>query len=90
MTSVNLFNFGKKKAAPAKAAPAPAPVKKSIASGEGFAGGLNGVAIEVGPFDPLGLSAGKSAETLEWYRAAELKVKIKSRRIQGFQILYNF
>jgi Chlorophyll A-B binding protein len=38
-----------------------------------FAGGLIGTDTEAGEFDPLGLSAGKSEETLAWYRAAELK-----------------
>mmetsp|Transcript_18380 Transcript_18380/g.24259 ORF Transcript_18380/g.24259 Transcript_18380/m.24259 type:complete len:217 (-) Transcript_18380:340-990(-) len=38
-----------------------------------FAGGLIGVATEVGEFDPLKLSEGKDEETLAWYRAAELK-----------------
>ena len=29
--------------------------------------------MEVPNFDPFGLSAGRSDETLQWYRAAELK-----------------
>jgi hypothetical protein len=32
-----------------------------------------GLATEIGFFDPLKLSEGKDQETLEWYRAAELK-----------------
>ncbi len=32
-----------------------------------------GVSKPTGFFDPLGLSEGKSDETLAWYRAAELK-----------------
>jgi hypothetical protein len=35
--------------------------------------GLIGASAPVGFFDPLGLSKGKSEETLAWYRAAELK-----------------
>merc|ERR1711871_747160 len=38
-----------------------------------FAGGLVGADVEAGEFDPLELSAGLSDETLQWYRAAELK-----------------
>jgi len=79
-----VFNFGKKKeAAPApskggKAAPAPskkaaAPVKSVAPVSSGFAGGLVGSDVEAPEFDPLQLSAGRSEETLAWYRAAELK-----------------
>ena len=32
-----------------------------------------GLATEIGFFDPLKLSEGKDQETIEWYRAAELK-----------------
>lgn len=68
-------------AAPVKAAVKAAPVKavavKKVSPAptlaSGFAGGLVGADIEVGPFDPLGLSSSVSAETLYWYRAAELK-----------------
>lgn len=77
-----MFNFGGK-----KAAPAPAPVKgktvgktvskntvsKKSASSD-FAYGLVGSDVEVPNFDPFGLSSGKSEETVQWYRAAELKV----------------
>jgi hypothetical protein len=52
-----------------KAAPAPI---KSVSS-SGFAYGLVGSDIEAPEFDPLQLSAGQSEETLNWYRAAELK-----------------
>eukprot|EP00608_Synchroma_pusillum_P003883 CAMPEP_0198425322 /NCGR_PEP_ID=MMETSP1452-20131203/4447_1 /TAXON_ID=1181717 /ORGANISM="Synchroma pusillum, Strain CCMP3072" /LENGTH=213 /DNA_ID=CAMNT_0044145677 /DNA_START=79 /DNA_END=720 /DNA_ORIENTATION=+ len=40
-----------------------------------FAGGLNGVATEIGSagFDPLELARTADEETLLWYRAAELK-----------------
>merc|ERR1719460_2543038 len=38
-----------------------------------FAGGLVGADVEAGEFDPLDLSAGVTDETLQWYRAAELK-----------------
>jgi hypothetical protein len=64
-----LFNFGK------KAAPVPvkqAPVKQAPVV-SGFAGGLVGSDVEAPEFDPLQLSSGRSAETLAWYRAAELK-----------------
>jgi hypothetical protein len=76
-----MFNFGKKKQAPAapskggKSAPKgkSAPVKQSMSSG--FAGGLVGSDVEAPEFDPLQLSVGRSEETLAWYRAAELKVR---------------
>jgi hypothetical protein len=62
-----------KKAAPVKkSAPAPAPVKKA-ASGD-FAYGLVGSDVEAPQFDPFKLSVGRPAETVYWYRAAELKV----------------
>ena len=65
-SSLNAFNFGKKsKAAPV---PAPAPTPSSF-----FAGGLVGSDVEVPDWDPFKLSEGRSAETLSWYRAAELK-----------------
>jgi hypothetical protein len=41
-----------------------------------FAYGLVGSDVELGEFDPFGLSAGRSEETVNWYRAAELKVYI--------------
>lgn len=79
MTPVNrgsnlnmLFNFGKKAPAPApskvqqKAPPAPVVPQ--------FANGLVGSDVEAPEFDPLQLSAGRSEETIAWYRAAELKV----------------
>lgn len=65
------FNFGGK-----KAAKAPAPVKKTAPPVPvGFANGLVGSDVEAPEFDPLNLSTGISPETLNWYRAAELKVK---------------
>lgn len=39
-----------------------------------FAYGLVGSDVEAPNFDPLQLSAGVSPETMDWYRAAELKV----------------
>jgi light-harvesting complex I chlorophyll a/b binding protein 4 len=65
-----IFNFGGKKAAPAptKVAPvAPTPVVPQ------FAGGLVGSDVEAPEFDPFQLSAGRSEETINWYRSAELK-----------------
>ena len=78
-----------KKAAPApvkKAAPSPikavssTPKPKSapkptapVASNPNFAAGLIGSDIEAGEFDPFELSAGRSEETMLWWRAAELK-----------------
>lgn len=38
-----------------------------------FANGLVGSDVEAPEFDPLQLSAGRSEETTNWYRAAELK-----------------
>mmetsp|Transcript_11561 Transcript_11561/g.15913 ORF Transcript_11561/g.15913 Transcript_11561/m.15913 type:complete len:228 (-) Transcript_11561:307-990(-) len=69
-SSLNMvFNFGKKKA--------PEPVKKvapqPVAVSSGFANGLVGSDVEAPEFDPLNLAAGASPETLNWYRAAELK-----------------
>lgn len=74
-----LFSFGKKPTpAPAptpagKKAPAPAPVPV------GFANGLIGSDVEAGEFDPFKLSVGASPDTVNWYRAAELKVNINNR-----------
>jgi hypothetical protein len=66
-----MFNFMKKKeSAPAKKGAA----KKSVAKVSDFAYGLVGSDIESPNFDPLQLSAGRSEETVNWYRAAELKV----------------
>ena len=42
-----------------------------------FARGLVGADVEAGEFDPFQLSVGVSEETMNWYRAAELKVNIK-------------
>jgi hypothetical protein len=74
-----LFNFFKKPTPAPAATPAKgkgsktaAPVKSVPVSS--FAGGLVGSDVEAPEFDPLQLSAGASAETLSWYRAAELKV----------------
>jgi hypothetical protein len=39
-----------------------------------FAYGLVGSDVEAPNFDPLQLSSGRSEETVNWYRAAELKV----------------
>lgn len=64
------FNFGGKKAAPPKKA-APAPKKAAPVSD--FAYGLVGSDLEARDFDPLGLSSGRSLETVQWFRAAELK-----------------
>ena len=64
-----LFNFmNKKEAAPSKKA-----APKKVVKPE-FAYGLVGSDVEVPNFDPLQLSAGRSEETVNWYRAAELKV----------------
>ncbi len=57
---------------PKKTAQTPAPVQAAETSD--FAGGLIGSDVEARQFDPFQLSAGRSAETLNWYRAAELKV----------------
>lgn len=66
-----MFNFMKKKeAAPAKKGAG----KKVVAKVNEFAYGLVGSDIESPNFDPLQLSAGRSEETVNWYRAAELKV----------------
>ena len=66
-----LFNFLGPKKAPVKKVEVakPAPIVVS-----GFANGLVGSDVEALEFDPLNLSAGASEETLNWYRAAELKV----------------
>jgi len=45
----------------------------AVAYRSSFAGGLVGADVEAGEFDPFKLSQGVSSETLEWYRAAELK-----------------
>ena len=60
----------KKEAPPSKKGPGKA-VKKVVNE---FAYGLVGSDVEVPNFDPLQLSAGRSEETVNWYRAAELKV----------------
>lgn len=44
-----------------------------VAPTSSFAGGLVGADVEAGEFDPLDLSVGLTDETLQWYRAAELK-----------------
>lgn len=68
-----MFNFMKKKdAAPTKSS------KKVVASKKvvnDFAYGLVGSDVESPNFDPLQLSAGRSEETVNWYRSAELKVR---------------
>lgn len=77
-----MFNFmNKKQPAPSKKVAA----KKVVKVNE-FAYGLVGSDIEVPNFDPLQLSAGRSEETVNWYRAAELKV-IKLRISQLFSRL---
>lgn len=68
---MNAFNFANKKAA--KKAPAPTPAPAPAPAPAGFAYGLVGSDIEAPEFDPLSLSAGRSLETIQWYRAAELK-----------------
>jgi hypothetical protein len=40
-----------------------------------FCYGLVGSDIEAGQFDPFDLSTGRTEETINWYRAAELKVR---------------
>ena len=60
----------KKEAPPSKKGPGKA-VKKVVNE---FAYGLVGSDVESPNFDPLQLSAGRSEETVNWYRAAELKV----------------
>lgn len=62
----------KKEAPPSKKGPAKA-VKKVVNE---FAYGLVGSDVESPNFDPLQLSAGRSEETVNWYRAAELKVSL--------------
>lgn len=64
--------FGQKKKAPApKQAPPPPPPAPVV---QEFAGGLSGVDVEFKKgFDPWGLSLDRDEETLNWYRAAELK-----------------
>jgi hypothetical protein len=53
---------------------AKAPAKKVVAAPvSSFAGGLIGSSVEAPEFDPLSLSAGRSDETIAWYRASELK-----------------
>ncbi len=42
---------------------------------EEFACGLIGSDIEAPNFDPFELSTGNSEETMNWYRASELKVR---------------
>ena len=61
----------KKDAAPAKKV---AGKKVAAAQKSSFAYGLVGSDVESPNFDPLQLSAGRSEETVNWYRAAELKV----------------
>lgn len=50
------------------------PVRSTQAS-SGFLGGLVGSDVEAPEFDPFQLSAERSEETINWYRAAELKVR---------------
>ncbi|CAM9669610.1 unnamed protein product [Heterosigma akashiwo] len=57
--------------APTKLSGAVANSKSSLAME--FAGGLPGVAVEIGEFDPAGFSRRADEETLLFYRAAELK-----------------
>lgn len=71
-----MFNFmNKKDAAPAKKGAAGKKVVSKVTSD--FAYGLVGSDVESPNFDPLQLSAGRSEETVNWYRAAELKVLTK-------------
>ncbi|CAN0021257.1 unnamed protein product [Heterosigma akashiwo] len=63
-----------KKAASKKAAAAPAPpapVQRAAPSGD--VSSFEGILEPAGFWDPLGLSADRSYETLQWWRAAELK-----------------
>lgn len=64
-----VFDFFKKKPAASKKVAA-----KKVAPKPEFAYGLVGSDIEAPNFDPLQLSAGRSEETVNWYRSAELKV----------------
>jgi len=63
----NFGSFGK------KSTPAPSKKQPTKAAPPSFAYGLVGSDVEAPEFDPLQLSAGKSEETIQWYRAAELK-----------------
>lgn len=67
-----MFQFGKKKAAPVPVKPVKG--KTAPVAVSGFANGLVGSDVEAPEFDPLNLSSGVSEDTLNWYRAAELKV----------------
>jgi hypothetical protein len=69
-----MFNFMKKKEAapPAKGGKKVVVSKKVVPD---FAYGLVGSDVEAPNFDPLQLSAGRSEETVNWYRSAELKVQ---------------
>ena len=73
-----MFNFGKnnKKVEPPAPQKATKAVQKPAPVVNQFAGGLVGSDVEAPEFDPLQLSTGKSEETLAWYRAAELKVRL--------------
>ena len=65
--------FGQKKKAP-EPKQAPAPVAPAQTFSNEFAGGLLGADVEIKKgFDPWGLSLDRDEETLNWYRAAELK-----------------
>lgn len=61
----------KKEEAPAKGGKKVVVSKKVVPD---FAYGLVGSDVEAPNFDPLQLSAGRSEETVNWYRSAELKV----------------
>jgi hypothetical protein len=50
-----------------------APAGRSVKNAISMEIDLIGASAPVGFFDPAGLSKGKDAETLAWYRAAELK-----------------
>ena len=67
-----MFNFMKKK----EPAPSKKTAAKKVVKVNEFAYGLVGSDIESPNFDPLQLSAGRSEETVNWYRAAELKVRL--------------
>eukprot|EP00596_Hydrurales_sp_CCMP1899_P007667 CAMPEP_0119041222 /NCGR_PEP_ID=MMETSP1177-20130426/11403_1 /TAXON_ID=2985 /ORGANISM="Ochromonas sp, Strain CCMP1899" /LENGTH=199 /DNA_ID=CAMNT_0007007087 /DNA_START=156 /DNA_END=755 /DNA_ORIENTATION=+ len=68
-----MFNFmNKKEAAPAKGAKGGKKVAAKQVVND-FAYGLVGSDVEAPNFDPLQLSAGRSEETVNWYRSAELK-----------------
>jgi hypothetical protein len=87
--------MNKKEAAPAKGAKGGKKVAAKQVVND-FAYGLVGSDVEAPNFDPLQLSAGRSEETVNWYRSAELKVYwlirliIEMFRILNYLITINF